>query len=312
MNTCMIAYNPAAGRYPSRILVERAAREFEHYGWSVQLMPTKDAGHITRLAHRAVEENIDYFIIAGGDGSISRALPGLVGTQTALGVLPAGTSNVWAQELGLPGLTWTRWMALEESARRLVGGEVKQVDVGQGNSDLFLLWAGIGLDGFVVHRLEPRKKWEKHFAVMQYAASVVWHASFWHGMQLRIKVDGEEITNGHYLLAVVSNVHLYAGGMAELSPHARLDDGIMDLWLFDGETLGDTVQLAWELLSGSHLHSDRVRCIRFRQLSLESDQTVYAQMDGEPISDKGPVSIEVKQCALRVLVPRNVPEGLFT
>lgn len=275
-------------------------------------MPTKDAGHITRLAHRAVEENIDYFIIAGGDGSISRALPGLVGTQTALGVLPAGTSNVWAQELGLPGLTWTRWMALEESARRLVGGEVKQVDVGQGNSDLFLLWAGIGLDGFVVHRLEPRKKWEKHFAVMQYAASVVWHASFWHGMQLRIKVDGEEITNGHYLLAVVSNVHLYAGGMAELSPHARLDDGIMDLWLFDGETLGDTVQLAWELLSGSHLHSDRVRCIRFRQLSLESDQTVYAQMDGEPISDKGPVSIEVKQCALRVLVPRNVPEGLFT
>ncbi|MGW8250637.1 MAG: diacylglycerol/lipid kinase family protein [Anaerolineales bacterium] len=307
----MIAYNPAAGRYPSRILVERAGREFERYGWDVQLMPTQDAAHITQLAYQASLEKFDCFIIAGGDGSINRALPGLVGTETALGVLPAGTSNVFAQELGLPGLTWTRWLALTASAQRLARGEVKLVDVGLGNSGLFLLWAGIGLDGFVVHRLEPRRKWEKHFAVMQYAATVVWHASFWHGMQLSVELDDEVITNGHYLLAVVSNVHLYAGGMAELSPQARLDDGIMDLWLFDGETLGDTVQLAWELLSGSHIHSDRVRCIKFRQLSMKSDQTVYVQMDGEPVSGDGHVSITVKPRALRVLVPNDAPAGLF-
>lgn len=254
---------------------------------------------------------MDYFVIAGGDGSINRAVAGLVGSDTALGILPAGTSNVWAQEIGLPGLTWTRWMALEESARRLADGQVQVVDIGLCNTEPFLLWAGVGLDGFIVNRMEPRSKWRKHFAVVQYAASVVWHASFWHGMNLRVVVDGERITSGHYLLAVVSNIRLYAGGIAELSPSARLDDGLMDLWLFDGETLGDTVQLAWELWSGKHVRSDRVRGLTFQNLQMESDSLVYVQLDGEPGTGEGCVSISVKPSALRVLVPRDVPNELF-
>jgi YegS/Rv2252/BmrU family lipid kinase len=292
-------------------LVERAGKEFEARGWDIELVSTKDENHVAELARQAAQDGLDYFIIAGGDGSINKALPGLVGSETALGVLPAGTSNVWAQELGLPGLTWTRWMALEESARRLVNGQVRLVDVGLCNKIPFLLWAGVGLDGFIVHRLEPRKKWEKHFAVMQYGASVVWNASFWHGMNLRVSVDGEQITSGHYLLAVVSNVRLYAGGIAELSPHARLDDSKMDLWLFDGETLGDTVQLAWELLSGNHVHSERVHGVKFHDLLLESDAPVYVQIDGEPIIGDGRVHIAIKPRALRVLVPDNVASDLF-
>ena len=311
MTKCLIAYNPAAGRYPSRMLVERAGKNFKAYGWNVQFEPTNNGAHITQLARQAALEGLDYFIIAGGDGSINRAIAGLVGSETALGILPAGTSNVWAQELGLPGLTWTRWMALEESARRLVDGRVMVVDVGLCNTEPFLLWAGVGLDGFIVNRMEPRGKWSKHFSVVRYAASVVWHAGFWHGMNLRVAVDGERITTGHYLLAVVSNIRLYAGGIAELSPSARLDDGFMDLWLFDGETLGDTVQLAWELWSGKHIRSDRVKSHKFQNLNMESDAPVYVQLDGEPSGGEGSVAITVKPAALHVLVPRDVPNELF-
>ncbi len=312
MKKCLIAFNPAAGRYPSRMLVERAGNYFKAHGWNVQLEATHNGAHITQLARQAAMEGLDYFIIAGGDGSINRAIAGLVGSETVLGILPAGTSNVWAQELGLPGLTWTRWMALEESARRLADGQVKVVDVGLCNAEPFLLWAGVGLDGFIVNRMEPRSKWAKHFSVVRYAASVVWHSGFWHGMNLEVVVDGERITSGHYLLAVVSNIRLYAGGIAELSPSARLDDGLMDLWLFDGETLGDTVQLAWELWSGKHVQSDRVRGLSFRDLQMESDAPVYVQLDGEPSSGEGSVAISVKPGALRVLVPRDVQNELFT
>jgi YegS/Rv2252/BmrU family lipid kinase len=307
----MIAYNPAAGRYPSRLLVERAGRAFEALGWQVQLEQTCSSNHITQLAHLAARQNFDYFFISGGDGSLNRAVAGLVDTPTVLGVLPAGTANVWAQELGLPGLTWTRLMALEESARRLATGSVHQVDVGYCNGQPFLLWAGVGLDGIIVHHLEPRRRWEKHFAVVQYAATAVWQAAFWHGMNLRVEADGQQIL-GHFLLSLVSNVHLYAGGIAELSPHARLDDGKMDLWLFEGETLGDVAQLAWELLAGSHTNSNKVLQVRFSNLRMEADIAAYVQLDGEPAAGGESVSISVHPRCLRVLVPERTPRVLFS
>jgi diacylglycerol kinase (ATP) len=310
MKQAMIVYNPAAGRYPSYMLTQRAARVLETHGWQVQLEQTSDSAQLIELARKAVEDSLDALFVAGGDGSLNQALEPLVGSRTALGVLPAGTANVWAQELGLPGLSWTRWMALEESARRLAVGQVRCVDVGVCNERYFLLWAGIGLDAFVVHRIEPRSPWEKHFSTVQYAASAVWHASFWRGSNLNIEVDGERVS-GHYLLALVSNIHLYAGGLAKLSPSARLDDGNLELWLFEGETLGDTVQLAWDLWAGRHVESDRVSRIPFRRMLVRSDSEMYFQTDGEPLDIEADAAICVKPRALRVLVPESVPHPLF-
>jgi YegS/Rv2252/BmrU family lipid kinase len=310
MPRAYLVYNPAAGRYPSWLLTERAAAVLQKYGWQIHLAKTRSGEHITQLARQAAVEGMDAFFIVGGDGSINRTLPGLIGTQTALGVLPAGTANVWAQELGLPGLSWTRWMALEESARRLAQAPVCAVDVGMSNAIPFLMWAGVGLDAFVVHRLEPRQRWEKQFAVAQYMASMVWTASRWGGIKLRVIADGTQVS-GHFLLAVVSNIHLYAGGIAELSPNARLDDGLMDLWLFEGKTLGDTVQRAWDLWAGRHVQSELVHCFPFRRLTLGSDSPMFVQVDGEPEAGNGSITITVQPRALRVLIPEKTPRPLF-
>lgn len=173
MQRGVLAYNPVAGRYPSRLLSERAANVFRDHGWQINIKQTKGSDHITQMALQAAADEMDAFFIAGGDGSLNRAVAGLVGTETALGVLPAGTANVWAQELGLPGLTWTRWMALEESAYRLAQGQVREIAIGVCNGSPFLLWAGLGLDAFIVHRIEPRSRWVKHIAGFHYVASAV-------------------------------------------------------------------------------------------------------------------------------------------
>ena len=233
-------YNPSAGKFPSGLMAERALVIFQRQGWQIELIQSHTPEHITRLAKEAGEQGLDGFFVLGGDGSANLAVNGLIGSNTALGVLPGGTANVWSQELGLYELSPTRWTAIEESAQVLARGEIRAADVGYCDEKGFLLWAGIGLDAFVVHRIEPRDRWENQFALIQYAASAVWNAGFWHGMNLQVEVDGKRLS-GHFLLAVVSNIHLYAGGLAELSPDARLDDGLMDLWLFMGETLGDTV-----------------------------------------------------------------------
>jgi diacylglycerol kinase family enzyme len=226
-------------------------------------------------------------------------------------VLPAGTANVWAQELGLPGLSWTRLTALEESARRLANAKVRCVDVGLCNKVPFLLWAGVGLDAFIVHRIEPRNQWEKPFAILYYGTKAVWEAGQWRGIELSV-LDGEREQRGLYMLGVVSNIRLYAGGYLKLSPKAQMDDGLMDLWLFEGSNLEDTLIQAWNLLSGRHVQSERVHCIPFQRISLRSSIPLSIQIDGEPEQGGELIEIEVLPQALRVLVPEKAPQSLYS
>jgi diacylglycerol kinase (ATP) len=312
VRTADMIYNPNAGRFPSGILAERAANVLREYGWNVRLMRTHDGNHVTQLARRAAEEGKEALFVVGGDGTINLAVRGLVGSTTALGVLPGGTANVLAQELGLPGLTWTRWMALEESARRLAEARIREVDFGQCGSTPFLMWAGVGLDAFAVHHIEPRPRGEKLFANMAYAASTAWLASLWHGINLRVKANNLDIS-GHYLLAIISNIHLYAGGLAQISPFALLDDGTIDLWLFEGDTLGDTIQRAWDLYAGRHVDSEKVRWIPFKHLVLESDKPLYVQVDAEPMEyHERSIEIRVVSKGIRLLVPKVTPRILFS
>lgn len=301
-----LVYNPAAGRGPNEIVTDSAADVLREAGWRIHIIQANDGPHITNLAHQAAERGIDAFFVAGGDGSMNLAVSGLVDSNTALGVLPAGTANVWAQELGLTSLNFLNNLSLADSAQRLSNAQTYNVDVGLCNSRPFLLWAGCGLDAFIVHRIEPRTPWEKHFAVLQYSISALWNAGFWRGMNLRAEVNGERIS-GHYLLAVVSNVHLYAGGVAKISPLALMDDGLMDLWLFEGENLGDTVQMAWDLWIGRHAESEQAKCIPCTSLVLESDSSLYVQVDGEPAEDSKRVEITIRPKSLKVLIPQEAP-----
>jgi diacylglycerol kinase (ATP) len=312
MYSADMIYNPNAGRFPSGILAERAANVLRANGWTIRLIKTKSAEHVTQLASRAAKDGKEALFVVGGDGTINLAVRGLAGSETALGVIPAGTGNVLAQELGLPGLTWTRWMALEESARRLAKAKIREADVGECAGTPFLMWAGVGLDAFAIHHIEPRPRGEKLFANMVYAASAAYHASLWHGVNLKITADRMQIS-GHYLLALMSNIHLYAGGLARVSPFALMDDGSMELWLFEGETLGDTIQMAWDLYGGRHVDSEKVRYVAFKHLNIESDSNLYVQVDAEPLTaNNHEVEINVISKGIKLLVPSETPRELFS
>ncbi len=306
-----LIYNPMAGRFPSLPLVERAAKTLESNGWEIDITRTEGGDQITKLAKRAATSGLDAIFVAGGDGSIHQAVAGLLGSETALAVLPAGTANVWAQELGLPTLSWTNWGALETSVKKILNGTVRTMDVGVCQGIPFLLWAGVGFDAFIVHHLEPRSRWQKQIATPHYAANVAWYARTWSGMDLNIWADGEKVS-GIYVVALVTNIHLYAGGLAEISPKARIDDGIMDLWLFAGDTLLETLQHMFDLASGKHLSSEKTNYIPCKKVIIKSKTDLYLQLDGEPIAPSKKITIDIRSQALRVLVPRDVPKPLFS
>jgi YegS/Rv2252/BmrU family lipid kinase len=303
MRRALLLYNPAAGRVPIKTFVPSVVGPLQAAGWRVELAETLSGSHATSVARQAAAERFDAVFAVGGDGTVGQVANGLIKTETALGVLPAGTMNVWAMEMGLRLFEWPFGTdALAENARLLADAPVRSVDVGMCNDHAFLLWAGIGLDAMTIHQLEPRGRAEKYVSVPQYVAQTMWNAAVWHGMDLRVWAD-EQRVEGRFLLAVATNIRRYVGGLAVLSPNAYLDDGEMDLWLISGSTLADALKAFFEVLAGSHVTSEQARRLPFQSARVESDTPFSVQMHGDPMLGGKQVQLSIQKQALKVLIP---------
>jgi YegS/Rv2252/BmrU family lipid kinase len=304
MRKGLLLFNPAAGRLPVHRFLRGTLRVLTNAGWKMDSAGTLNATHATQAARQAAEEGYDAVFAIGGDGTFGQVAAGLIDTETALGTLPAGTANVWALEQGLMPLSWSRLWSLRKNARLIADMPAQRVDVGMCNDRSFLLWGGIGLDAQTIHRLEPRSRFAKYLAVPHYFATTVWEAAFWHGMDLRVWADNKQV-EGHFLLAVATNIRHYVGGMAVISPGAHLDDGQMDLWLLSGNSLADAFRHFFDLVAGRHLTSDQARCLAFHSARVESDAAFSIQIDGEPMLGGKQVELSVRPRALKVLMPEH-------
>lgn len=302
MPRALLLYNPAAGRLSVRPFLPSMTRVLADAGWQTEVTATQSGAHATESARQAAVEKFDAVFASGGDGTIGQTAAGLIGTDTALGILPSGTANVLALEFGMPVYAWNRWWALKSNARMLASAPVHPVDVGLCNDQPFLLWAGLGLDALTVHALEPRIRVEKFFSVPEYMGATIWNASQWKGLRLRLWADEQEV-EGSFMLAVANNIRRYMGGLAVLSPEAFMDDGEFDLWLLSGSSLADAFRQAYDLWRGSHLKSSTARRIPFRTLRVEADSPFLIQTDGEPRPETRQVLITIRPRSLRMLMP---------
>jgi YegS/Rv2252/BmrU family lipid kinase len=306
MRSAVIVYNPTAGRFSVKPFIKSAVKELESAGWQVEAAETQSGEHTIELARQAAAEKKEAVFAVGGDGTIGNVVNGLVGSETALGVLPAGTANVWSMELGLRPFAWTCPWVLRKNISVLAQAPCYAVDVGLCNDVSFMMWAGIGLDALAIQALEPRVRLDKFFAAPEYAASTIWNAAQWSGLKLHLWTDEREV-QGHFILAVATNIRHYMGGLSNLSPDAYIDDGLLDLWLFSGNNLGDALRHAYDLWRGTHVNSEAAQRIPFRSLRVEADSPFWLQTDGEARGSANLAEIRVQTHALKLLVP---PAGM--
>jgi YegS/Rv2252/BmrU family lipid kinase len=306
MRSAVIIYNPAAGRFSVKPFIKSAVRELESAGWRVDSAPTQSGAHTVELAKQAAAEKKEAVFAVGGDGTIGNVVNGLIGSQTALGVLPAGTANVWSMELGLSPFTWMRPWVLRRNVSMLAQAPLHSIDVGTCNEYSFMMWAGIGLDALTIHSIEPRIRLEKFFTMPEYMAKTIWQAAQWNGVHLRLWADGQEV-QGQFIVAVATNIRHYLGGLSKLSPDAYIDDGLLDMWLFSGSHLGDALHHAYNMWRGKHVTSDMARRISFKSLRIEADSPYWIQTDGEPRGSAQQTVIKVQPRKLRMLMP---PQGM--
>ncbi|TFH37901.1 MAG: diacylglycerol kinase family lipid kinase [Anaerolineales bacterium] len=306
-----LIYNPSAGRFPAGPFLGRASKVLRRAGWQIEILEAYDEAQLNQLTLNAVADQCHAVFIAGGDGSVGQVAVTLAGSATALGVLPTGTANVWAQEIGLPRLDWIHWFALEQAAERLAYGETRLVDIGECNDHSFLLWAGVGLDAELVNSIEPRERWEKSFATVHYATQALWSSIGWQGMDLRATA-GDQVWEGRYLVAVACNIPAYAGGLMNLAPGAKVDDGLLDFWLIGGESLKDVLFRVAQIFMGRHVSAEGVVHFSASEATFEADGDLPLQCDGEPWNIRSPISFRVRKQALRVLIPSDAGPHLFS
>ena len=302
MRKGLLLYNPASGRYSVKPFVRGIIRPLKAAGWNMEIAETLSGTHATQTAHRAATEKYDAVFAIGGDGTVGQVASGLLNSETALAVLPAGTTNVWAFEQGQKPFSWFNPWSLRDNAALLANVQPQRVDVGMCNDQPFLLWAGVGLDAQAIGKMEPRHRFFKHISVPHFFATTVWEATFWHGLDLRVWADGQFV-EGHYLVAVATNIRHYAGGMSLLSPNALLDDNEMDMWLLSGNNVADALRHFFDLIAGRHLTSDQARRLPFHHARVESDVAFSVQVDGDPALGSHQANITIKHRALKILMP---------
>ncbi|MFN3929522.1 MAG: diacylglycerol/lipid kinase family protein, partial [Thermoflexus sp.] len=274
----MIIYNPAAGPRDMLREIQAVAHRWERQGWSVLMRVTESPGMATDFAHEAALKGFDWVIAAGGDGTVNEVANGLVGMPTALGVLPVGTGNVWARQLGLPVYPLVHPIRIQIAAHLLEAAREHVIDVGRANGRYFLLWAGIGLDAQVARHMEPRTRNAKRLGAIAYLIAAAMIAKDFPAMRATVIVDGRRRVKGRTLVVLVANAQLY-GGLVRIAPQAVLDDGYLNVCVFRGMGLPWAIRHFFNVFGGRHLRDPAVKFFVGRRVIVETHPIVPVQVD---------------------------------
>jgi diacylglycerol kinase (ATP) len=309
-----LVYNPAAGLHFAEPDIAEALRFFE--AENVEIVAAKAiAGpdDSTVFAHEAADRHCDVLFLSGGDGTIARAAEGLLGSETALAILPGGTGNVFARQLGLPVAGPLHPKPLLESARMLLAGRIQSVDIGRvtlgsGVQRHFLAWAGVGFDAQISRNLEADPVRKKQLGPFAFALAGFLMLRDFRGTRFRLRVDGHPV-NRRLLMLVANNIQLY-GIIFRMAQRAVIDDGCFDIYGFRGDSPWRALLHAIRMLVGRHIDDPEVDIYRVRKLEITSAKPMPVQADGDFLGET-PVVIECLPRALRLMVPANAPGTLF-
>jgi diacylglycerol kinase (ATP) len=304
-----IICNPRSGTHDVRASLPAALDVLRERGWQVDLQTTRQAGDMRQLATIARDDHYDVVIVAGGDGSINEAATALALSDVALGVLPSGTANVWARQIGLPVPMALYPNQLIDAARMLSSGVVRPIDLGRIDNRYFVLWSGIGFDAHIAARIEPRPPWVKRFGVVGYGWRAFWAAIKYRGTHMSVGVDDQYI-KCRALMVLISNAQLY-GGIARVAAEAILDDGLLDISIFKGDSFFQAVGHIMLVLLRRGARAPEAIMLRGKHIRVDAHRKCYVHVDAEPMGHT-PVDVDVVPKALRMLVPATAPQELFS
>jgi diacylglycerol kinase (ATP) len=269
----VIIINPISGGFSpgaARVRAQLAQTIADAQGHEVELFITEAVGHARELAAAAVRRGTKLVIAWGGDGTINEVASALAFGDVPMGIIPAGSGNGLARELGVD-------LRPECALVDALSATPRPIDVGDVEGRLFVNIAGIGVDAFVASRfsLARRRGFLGYINITARALATYVPTAY------RMTSGGTTVT-ARALLVTIANSAQFGNG-ARIAPGARVDDGLLDLVVIEERwRLATLVQLP-RLFTGT---ADRIRgCTtqRIQEVTIEADQPMTYHVDGEPV-----------------------------
>ncbi|MEO6907235.1 MAG: diacylglycerol kinase family protein, partial [Abditibacteriaceae bacterium] len=261
-------------------------------------------------------------VAVGGDGTVNAVVNGMMEASSqkedsrvledgvSLGILPMGTGNVFAYNMGIPSY----W---RDACRVIEGNQRRRIDLGRavllshkgersGRERFFLLMAGIGFDAKVMEDTSLRLKYVlRDFA---YVLSSLQNAVTYRGTHITLKLDGKTVYSDQAWMVMIGNAASYAWDI-RFTAKARLDDGVLDVCLMPYANKLMSVQQVMQLLMGQHIERGGAKYWQMHRLQVHSEPPVPVQLDGDEWSTT-PLELEVHPGALDVLAPATGKDSL--
>lgn len=295
---CFVIVNLLAGRGRCRRLwpaIERALRcsrlSFHH-------VFTEAPGAAIAIAQRAARD-FSTVVAVGGDGTIHEVATGLMGTNTRLGIIPAGTGNDFVKMLGIPPKDPVQAIPILEQ------GQTKRVDVGRIGEHYFVNGLGVGLDGAIAWRVFRSWRWPGLARWIYLYASVREALSF---RSLELEVIAPDWRHSGKLLMVGASNGRYHGGDFKLVPEAEIDDGLFDVYMISDMPPLKRLREIPKTRRGEHIFLPEVQIKRATQVEILAKHPLPGHLDGEPTEfPAGKIRVELLPKALEVIA--NLPGG---
>lgn len=286
MKNTVVILNPAAHSDRAR----RWRTRVEELAGDCLLRMTSGPGAAEALARDAALEGYEKIVAAGGDGTINEVVNGLAGSKAMLGLLPMGTVNVFAQELGLPSHN------LDLCWQIIQGENTRLVDLPSANGKHFVQLAGVGLDAQVVKETSATLK--RNFGPLSYLISAAQIAT---RVPPRLFIDSPDTAVKEGSFVLIGNGRRY-GGPFPFFKQAVIDDGLLDVVIFKALGYLEIIKYLQDVFFSSEIRLPEVEYFQTQKLHVSSEQDVPVELDGELVGNC-PVEFRIHERTLRVLTP---------
>lgn len=295
MGWTAIILNDSSGSGDCAASAKRLEEIFAAAGREARITVARGGEQLRSAVESAVKDGCERLVAGGGDGTINTAASVLVDRDIPLGVIPLGTLNHFAKDLGIP-------LELDEAAKVVLQGVVCRVDVGEVNGRIFLNNSSLGVYPAIV-RLRDRYQasgWGKWIAALWAGLAVLRRNPF---MAVRILAEGETIVRRTPLVFVGNNEYRMSGMQA--GSRESLVGGHLSVYVFKADRRSSLLRLGWQvLLQGTEV--EELDLLTVEEATVETKRAVVpVALDGEVASLKSPMSYRIRPAALSVMAPEK-------